>query len=150
MTASPRQEPALSDLMIQKWEEIHRKIVNLAREIPEKKLESKASADVRTFGEVLRHLAFWNRYVADVLRGNPANDSANEVSLAEAPTRAKMIQIVEQTSRSVADAFKAIPADAKSVELLMSFTEHACEHYGQLAVYARLSGIVPPASRSQS
>ena len=35
----------------------------------------------------------------------------------------------------------------EAAELLVSFIEHNCEHYGQLVVYARLSGIVPPASR---
>ncbi len=152
MTASPTQEQAVSSLLIARWEEIHRKIANLAREMPEKKLESRPGADVRTFGEVLRHLAFWNRYVADVLSGKPADDSANEVPFAKYSTRAKMIQIMEQNAHSVVAAFKALPssADPKTVELLMSFTEHACEHYGQLAVYARLAGIVPPVSRSQA
>jgi len=28
----------------------------------------------------------------------------------------------------------------------MTFVEHTAEHYGQLAVYGRLIGIVPPAS----
>jgi uncharacterized damage-inducible protein DinB len=152
MTASQTKEHALSTLLIARWEEIHRKIANLAREIPEKKLESRTATDIRTFGEVLRHLAFWNRYVADVLSGNPADDSANEVPFAEYPTRAKMIQIMEQHAQSVVAAWKALPspAEPKSVELIISFTEHACEHYGQLAVYARLAGIVPPVSRSQA
>jgi uncharacterized damage-inducible protein DinB len=34
-----------------------------------------------------------------------------------------------------------------TTELMISFIEHNCEHYGQLVVYARLQGIVPPASR---
>ena len=39
------------------------------------------------------------------------------------------------------------PLDAKAAELVMTFVEHTSEHYGQLAVYARLNGIVPPVSR---
>jgi uncharacterized damage-inducible protein DinB len=33
-------------------------------------------------------------------------------------------------------------------EMLVTFIEHNSEHYGQLVVYARLNGIVPPASRA--
>jgi len=35
----------------------------------------------------------------------------------------------------------------ETVETLVAFIEHNCEHYGQLAVYARMNKIVPPASR---
>ena len=38
-------------------------------------------------------------------------------------------------------------SDARAVEVVVPFLEHSAEHYGQLAVYARLYGIVPPASR---
>jgi hypothetical protein len=35
----------------------------------------------------------------------------------------------------------------KLAGLYVTFTEHSGEHYGQLVVYYRLSGLVPPASR---
>lgn len=38
---------------------------------------------------------------------------------------------------------------SKSMELLVTPLEHTSEHYGRLAVYGRLMGIVPPASRTQ-
>jgi len=31
----------------------------------------------------------------------------------------------------------------------MLFTAHSFDHYGQMAVYLRMNGIVPPASRGQ-
>jgi hypothetical protein len=40
-----------------------------------------------------------------------------------------------------------VPPNA--AELWMSFISHSSEHYGQLVVYYRLNGIVPPASRGQ-
>jgi hypothetical protein len=36
---------------------------------------------------------------------------------------------------------------SKATRLFNTFTEHAGEHYGQLVVYYRLNGIVPPESR---
>ncbi len=149
MTASPTQEQAWSTLLITRWTEINRKVAAIARDFPEEKLESRPAEHIRTFGEVLRHLAFWNQYVADVLRGRKADDSTNELPLSDYPTRAKMVKALEQTSRAAVDALKDRTAvDAKTAELLITFIEHSSEHYGQLAVYSRLIGIIPPASRT--
>jgi uncharacterized damage-inducible protein DinB len=145
MTARPSQ-----DLWITKWEEINRKIAKLAGEFPEEHLDHRPAEHLRTFGEVLRHLAFWNQYVADVLRGRKADDSANEVSLAEYPTRARMIEVLGESSEAVVAALKDSEGDTKTIELLITFIEHSGEHYGQLAVYARLIGITPPASRGEA
>jgi hypothetical protein len=38
--------------------------------------------------------------------------------------------------------------ESKITELVATFLEHTSEHYGQLAVYARMKAIVPPASRT--
>ena len=41
-------------------------------------------------------------------------------------------------------------ADAvKTLGLWDGFTEHNGEHYGQMVVYYRLNGLVPPESRPQ-
>ena len=46
---------------------------------------------------------------------------------------------------------KSSPATppANATEQWMSFISHSSEHYGQLVVYYRLNGLVPPASRGQ-
>jgi uncharacterized damage-inducible protein DinB len=31
---------------------------------------------------------------------------------------------------------------------MVSFIEHGGEHYGQLVMYARINGVVPPASQA--
>jgi hypothetical protein len=54
--------------------------------------------------------------------------------------------------KSIADAtatLKATPEDrfAKTLSPWMSVIEHAAEHYGQLVVYYRNNGLVPPESR---
>jgi len=37
-------------------------------------------------------------------------------------------------------------AGSADVDTMISFIEHSGEHYGQLVMYARLNGVVPPAS----
>jgi len=151
MTARP-QEEMLSKLLIGRWDGIGHKLGELAGEIPEEKFEYRPVEGVRTFGEALRHVVFWNRYVADTLRGRKADDTANEVAAAEYPTKARIIEALSQSLREVAAALRerSSDMDMKTAELALPFIEHNCEHYGQLAVYCRLLGIIPAASRSQS
>ena len=146
MTARP-QEETLSILLIGRWEGIGHKLAELAGEFPEEKFDYRPVEGVRTFGETLRHVVFWNRYVADTLRGAKADDSANEVAAAEYPTKSRIVEALSQSSREVAAALRESSFDRKTTELVIPFIEHNCEHYGQLAVYSRLMGIVPSASR---
>ena len=39
-------------------------------------------------------------------------------------------------------------ADPSAADTVVPYLEHAGEHYGQLVVYCRLNGLVPPASRA--
>jgi hypothetical protein len=60
--------------------------------------------------------------------------------------------IVDAMKQSVADGAAALKATGdeqvrKRSSLWVGFLEHSGEHYGQLVVYYRLNGIVPPESR---
>jgi uncharacterized damage-inducible protein DinB len=152
MTAKSTQKETLSTMLIGRWEQIGHKVAALAEEFPEESFEYRPLESVRTFGDVLRHLAFWNQYVADSLSGKQVDDSSNEVPLVNYPTKARIVEVLERSSREAVAALGKHPSDLdlKTVELMMTFIEHSCEHYGQLVVYSRLMGITPPASRAQS
>jgi uncharacterized damage-inducible protein DinB len=149
LTAKTAQE-TLSTKLIGRWEQTGRKLATLAAEFPEEKYESRPVEGVRTFGEVLRHVAFWNQYVADSARGKKADDSANELPEAQYPAKASMIEALNRTSADAAAALREHQAslDPETAEMAVMFIEHTCEHYGQLVMYARWAGIVPPASRT--
>src|SRR5215470_8443497 len=149
MATITQQEPALATFLADRWEQSAKKMAELAETLPESKLDWTPADGVRSYGGVLRHVAFWNRYVADCLNGKPANDALNELPATEYPTKAKILEALRQTSQDVAGALRAQPvsADRQSLELAVTFIEHNSEHYGQLADYARLMGLVPPASR---
>jgi uncharacterized damage-inducible protein DinB len=142
-------EQALSAVLAQRWEQSVKKIADLAEALPEDKLEYTPVKDARSCGSVLRHVAFWNRYVADALRGNPLDDSGNELPSAEYSTRQSVLDEIKRTSADIAVALRqqSGSASAETAKLLMTFLEHTAEHYGQLVVYARMMNIVPPASR---
>ena len=151
MTAKT-QEETLATILINPWKQAGGKLVALAEAFPENKYEAKLLDGVRTFGDVLRHVAFWNQYVADSLRGKKADDAANELSKSKYSTKARIVDALKQSSEDAASALREHRAglEPKTAEMIVTFLEHTSEHCGQLVVYARLSGIVPPASRAQS
>jgi len=149
MTAKITEKQAVSNMLIERWEQTNAKLAALAQELPEAKYETAPVTGVRTAGDVLRHVAFWNHYVADIARGNKADDSANELPK---KTYASKSQVIAALNRSAAEAAAALREhrdglDLEKATLAESFIEHVCEHYGQLVVYARWARILPPASR---
>ena len=129
----------MRDVLVTRWSEIGDKMVKLAEEFPEDKYDARPATDVRSFAEQLRHVAFWNRYVQKTLRREEADGQANELPRATYPSKAKIVKVLGTMNGS------ATKSDA---DTMVSFIEHSGEHYGQLVMYARLNGIVPPASRA--
>ena len=85
------------------------------------------------------------------MKGEKINPAVNELSKTEYPSKASIVAILKSTAADAAAQIKAqdtLPS-AKATRLFNTFTEHAGEHYGQLVVYYRLNGIVPPESRPQ-
>jgi hypothetical protein len=148
---APKPDETLRDVLLKQWTDIGEKVVQLAEEFPEDKYEFKPVADVRSFGDQLRHVAFWNGYVAKSARGEKADAKLNELPKSEYPTKAAVVKALKSSLAEATALLKQGPAtpSVKLTNLWVSFTEHSGEHYGQLVVYYRLNGIVPPASRGQ-
>jgi len=144
-----KPDPVLRDVLLEQWTDIGQKIVKMAEDFPAEKYEFRATKDVRTFADVLRHVAFWNGYVQKAARGEKPDGKQNELSKTEYPTKDKIVAALKQSlSDATAELKKANASPSpKLAGLFVSFTEHSGEHYGQLVVYYRLSGLVPPASR---
>jgi uncharacterized damage-inducible protein DinB len=146
--AKTQQQQTVAELLAAKWSQSARKIEDLAKALPENKLESTLVDGIRSPGSVLRHVAFWNQYVADSLQGKPVDDSGNEIPLASCPTRAAILEALARSTKEITTVLRQQESvDAATIDRIVSFLEHTAEHYGQLVVYTRLLGIVPPASR---
>jgi uncharacterized damage-inducible protein DinB len=150
MTAKTTEKQAVSNMLIGRWEQTGAKLASLAETFPEEQYELSPVAGVRTFADVLRHVAFWNRYVADMASGRKADDSTNEFPKSEYPTKEKILSVLTRTSADATAALQQMREGLgpDSAALVESFIEHTCEHYGQLVVYARWAGVVPPVSRA--
>lgn len=147
----PKADKALRDVLLGGWNEVNGKIVKLAEEFPEDKYEFKATKDVRSFADVLRHVAFWNDWVVKSVRGEKPDGKPNELPKAQYSTKAQIVAALKKSVDAGAAQLESGPPapPVNATEQWMSFVSHSSEHYGQLVVYYRLNNLVPPASRGQ-
>lgn len=139
-----------NDVLVARWSEIGEKMVKLAEEFPEERYDAQPVPEIRSFADQLRHVAFWNEYVRKTLRREEADGAANELPRKSYPTKAKVIKVLRTSFDDVARELASgrRNGNGSDADTVVSFIEHSGEHYGQLVVYARLNGIVPPASRA--
>jgi hypothetical protein len=158
----PKPAAGLSQEMMWNWDGIGKKLIAMAEDFPEDKYGFKAQKDERTFGENLLHVAYDCNIMINAMKGSSERIAWNEDSLYKKyPTKEAVVKYLKQ---AVADGAELINAQGDS-GLTREFKfpwgnfmahgllgwlgviEHAGEHYGQLVVYYRINGIVPPASR---
>jgi uncharacterized damage-inducible protein DinB len=147
MTATQSKADPVTTTLVTRWQAAAGKFIDLTAALPEEKFETELVNGARTIGSVLRHVAYWNRYVAAKLSGNKADDSANELTPQACPGKAAAIKELSRNRSDIANGIERT-LDATALDSICMGLEHLCEHYGQLAVYARLLGVTPPASQS--
>lgn len=137
------------DVLLDNWSQIGEKVVKLAEEFPENKYDYRPVESVRTFADVLRHVAFWNQYVAKSARGEKPDGNQNELPKAQFATKAAIVSALKASLADATSELKKSPVslEPRALNLWVSFIGHSSEHYGQLVGYYRLNGLVPPASR---
>jgi hypothetical protein len=147
---------------------LEKKVVGLARAIPDSGYAWRPSEGVRSTAEALMHVAGDNYFAAAHLGGVVAAETGitgkayKEVEAYEARkvTRAEVIAAVEQSFRLLAKAMSQTPegklatttnffgSRATTVQYAwITTTTHLHEHLGQLIAYARSNKIVPPWSK---
>jgi hypothetical protein len=152
--------PSPSQAILAQWNEIGRKLVAIAEDLPEDKYDYKPHLDSRTFVAQLLHASASMYYFTDVAQGQKARygDDPNRDQL---KTKAQVVAFVKKCVEDGANLIKTkgdagmaatiqIP-DSKErhrlSDLAYDIIEHSGEHYGQLVVYYRINGLVPPESR---
>ena len=149
-----------SKVVLDSWNEIGRKLTAMAEDFPEDKYDFKPNAAQRTFAEQLLHAAGANYYFTNPAMGEkpPAGEDPKR---ADYKTKADVVAFVKKSFADGAAAIKA-KGDKGMSDLMVDpfahqqvrvydfaygFIEHSGEHYGQLVVYYRVAGLVPPESR---
>jgi uncharacterized damage-inducible protein DinB len=120
--------------------------------------------DARTFAEQVKHVAAVNYIVgATILGEKPPVDIGGEKGPENVKTKADILKFLKDSFEYAHKAIATIN-DKNSLEPIKNpfgkdsttrvgmatvFAWHGFDHYGQIAVYLRMNGIVPPASRRQ-
>ncbi|HEX2777092.1 MAG TPA: DinB family protein, partial [Candidatus Acidoferrales bacterium] len=133
-------------------------VVGAAQKMPEENYSFKPTPEVRSFGQLVGHVA-----------------DASYSFCSQAIGEAAPVKDIEKTKTSKADLVAALKdgvaycnkafdtmTDAKGSEMIKLFnfkiakltvfsinTAHTDEHYGNMVTYLRLKGIVPPTSETQ-
>jgi uncharacterized damage-inducible protein DinB len=145
-------------VVLDSWNEIGRKLTEMAEDFPENKYDFKPTPAQRSFAEQLLHAAGSCYYFTNTVTGQklPAGDPKRD----QYKTKADVVAFVK---KSFADGATAIQAKgdkgmttefeyfpgqkSRVLDIAYGIIEHSGEHYGQLVVYYRLAGLVPPESR---
>jgi len=145
-------------VVLDSWNEIGNKLIAMAEDFPEDKYDFKPTPAQRSFSEQLLHAAGSMYYFTDSATGQKL--------IVEDPKRDRYktkADVVALVKKSVTDGAAAIQSKgekglmtevvytpeqkARVLDIAYGIIEHSGEHYGQLVVYYRLAGLVPPESR---
>jgi uncharacterized damage-inducible protein DinB len=149
-----------SQAVLETWNNIGRRLIAMAEDFPEDKYDFKPTPAQRSFAEQLLHAAGANYFFTNLALGQkpPAEEDPKREQY---KTKADVVAFVKKSFADGADAIKTKgdkgmsdvivdPFEHKQYRIsdaAYGFSEHSGEHYGQLVVYYRLSGLVPPESR---
>ncbi len=156
-------EPAKSfDDMLSGFE---KEIVGLANAMPADKYSFAPSAavfvpsqkteyaGVRTFGAMVIHIAQANYFYGGAV--GAMKPDVDVKALGDLKDKDKIVAALNAsfafTHKAIAtltaqNAFDSVRGDATRASLAGGVVAHGFDHYGQLVEYARMNGIVPPAS----
>jgi hypothetical protein len=160
------QSPTIASDLLKDWRAQKATMLQIADAMPEDKFAFKATPGQRTYREQILHVAGANIFLIKFLGGRaPAPPISPETDRATFGLKAQSkAEVLDALSRSydygeavlkdlndaaMVSAVKgpAYLGDLTRAKLVYYTMGHALDIYGQMVVYLRLNGIVPPASR---
>jgi len=148
--------PSASAAVLAQWNDIGRKLIAMAEDFP----EDKPVPEERTFAAQLLHASASMYYFTDPADGKKPR-YPDDPKRDDLKTKAQVVAFVKKCVADGAAEIKGkgdkgmsdLVTDPESkqqtpvADLAYGLIEHSGEHYGQLVVYYRVAGLVPPESR---
>ena len=153
------QTPAAPDYtttLKSSWNSVKRYVAASAEKMPAEQYGFKPTPEVRSFGELVGHLANEHYLLCSPLKGeaNPMEKTDFEKITA----KADLVKAINDSIAYCDAAYAAVKDEAKTIAsisqtrrdtpfrvMLLNVT-HDNEHYGNMITYLRMKGIVPPSS----
>jgi hypothetical protein len=159
----PAPPRTVSDSINYMWKMVEREFTDLAEAMPEGKWSFRptqgAFNDARTFAEQVKHVACGNEAWAKKLHGEKPPERCDLGGSNPAKTKAEILAYLHHSFAMMDREISATNADNlmsavegpyagdNRLEAVTAALWHVSDHYGQLVEYARMNGVVPPASR---
>lgn len=154
---SRSSDPPAKDVIVgplrTQWDITKDLILNLAESIPESKYDYKPTPEVRSFREQLTHLVSENMNYVSMVAGDKPPDRAK---LEAFQSRGEILKALresyeygQRTLASLTDEKAAETITMRGQKVLRWYPvlwniQDNMDHYGNLVVYLRLNGMVPP------
>jgi uncharacterized protein YciI/uncharacterized damage-inducible protein DinB len=136
-----------------------RVILASAERMPAEQYGFKPTPEVRSFAELLGHVADGNYLICSPLKGEP-NPNKDEIQKTEKAVKTKddVIKALKAsfnycdtvfenlTDATLKETFREEGKDRPKASMATLNVYHGGEHYGNIVVYLRLKGITPPSS----
>jgi uncharacterized damage-inducible protein DinB len=144
------------------WTTVRGYVQRSAEAMPEANYGFKPVDTVRSYGQILAHLAGANYEFCAAAKGEQSPHGEGDFEKS-ATTRAQIVKVLNDSLAYCDTVYKALTdaSGAQAVNMpfgmgkgaragvLMMNTGHMNEHYGNLVTYLRIRGIVPPSSQPQ-
>src|SRR5277367_4964681 len=147
--AQPKTPLTPTQAVLENWNDVGGRLVTMAQDWPEDKYTYKLNPAVRTFQQVLLHIAGSNYDLLNHIAGTKVGEAQDDPPVSQYKTKAETVAYLK---KSVEDGAALIQkeGDAEVIKHLsgwIGYTEHMGEHYGLLVAYYRANGVGPPESR---
>jgi uncharacterized damage-inducible protein DinB len=138
------------------WKAVTDYITRAAEQVPESLYAFRPVATVRTFGQLIAHIAgAQGMYCSIAIGDTPRAEDEIESSKT---AKAELVAALKASSAYCERAYAQADADAERTVTLFGRTVtrlhtvmanalHNGEHYGNIVTYMRINGLVPPSSQ---
>jgi uncharacterized damage-inducible protein DinB len=155
LTAQAQADPTLA-AMKSNWQQVTKYITDAAEEMTPADYAYRPVATVRTFGEIIGHVAGSQFMMCAAALGEPAR--AEDAIEKSAKTKPALVAALKESTQYCAKAYALTGAalagstqlfgqNMPKVNAIMLNAVHNGEHYGNIITYMRMKGMVPPSSK---
>jgi uncharacterized damage-inducible protein DinB len=133
-------------------------VIAAAEKMPEQNYSFKPTPEVRSFGQLVGHVADAQYLFCSMASGEPNPKKAIEKTMT---TKADLVSALKDAVAYCNKAYAGM-TDAQGSQMVKMFnydlarltvfsvnTAHTDEHYGNMVTYLRIKGIVPPSSEKR-
>jgi uncharacterized damage-inducible protein DinB len=138
------------------WQDMTNYVTRAAADVPDSLYAYKPVATVRTFGQLIGHVAGAQYLICAAALGDPPRDE-DEIEKTKT-TKTELLAALRASTEYCGRAYAQTDAAAQQRTQLFGRERsrlaalginatHNAEHYGNLVTYMRMNGLVPPSSR---